>query len=128
VGLLGAVLRRPSGRGGGWSGSGEMAAREPQAAASQHGSVGSDGVGVMWISVAAVWTWNVKRNWSCLYLSPTNIDGSYPSALPPYIHWRSYITDEYKPCIFINDVASPTNIRGWSKSTWDLSICVGAMI
>jgi hypothetical protein len=50
----------------------------------------------------------------------------YASTLPPYIPWWCHITDEYKPHIFVGDVASLTNIRGRSKSTHVTFIFIGA--
>jgi hypothetical protein len=36
-----------------------------------------------------------------------------------------HVTDKYKPCIFIDDIAPPTNIWGGSKSNQMSHIFVG---
>jgi hypothetical protein len=50
------------------------------------------------------------------FLNPPIFVGT-TSALPPYIRWCGHVIDEYKPRIFVGDVASLMNLWGWSKST-----------
>jgi hypothetical protein len=53
------------------------------------------------------------------------ISGRTTTTLSPYICRSSLITDEYKSRIFIGDVASLTNVGGWSKSTRALHRFIG---
>jgi hypothetical protein len=68
------------------------------------------------------WRGTGSKHFKC----PPIFVGSIPvSPDPPYSRRWCYVTDEYRPRIFVSDVVSPMNIWDGSKLNWTAHIFIG---
>jgi hypothetical protein len=77
--------------------------------------------GPMWraaddIFEVPAWGRQTTRKGRGPFMNPPTFVGTRQPCLH-YIYRWGHVTDEYKPCIFVGDVVSLMNLRGWSKST-----------